>query len=264
MHLHRDGKTVGLVERYNGHYLLENNVDSTLSAYFAVTKSGSQEDWHQRLAHASEDAIKHLKMSAEGVKVIDGRVPKTNECETCALSKAHQIISQSSDKSEYSDNFFHRITYDLMQFTTTMNKDQWTSHVACAATDFNLGFTHPRKSDAVSIIQMAINIIETRYNGKVVFFRSDGEKSLGNDFHEYIAQKSITYESSAPDTPAQNGHSERKRDILAMKARAIRIDAGLPVYLWNELVKTAGYIANWTPMRKHKWITLFEQIVSGF
>lgn len=86
-----------------------------------------------------------------------------------------------------------------------MNRDQWVSHFSCATTDFNLVFTHPRKSDATGIIQKALNIIETRYNGKVVFFRSDGEKSLGIEFSDFISRKGITYEPSAPNTPAQSG-----------------------------------------------------------
>ena len=129
--------------------------------------------------------------------------------------------------------------------------------------DFNLVFTHARKSDATSIIKEAFAIIETRFNGKIVFFRSDGEKSLGIEYKDFIASKGITYESSAPDTPAQNGHSERKGSILAMRARAMRIGAGLPSYLRHELIKTAGYIANRTPMQKHGWKTPFEMVVGG-
>ena len=158
MHLHREEITIGLVERHNGHYLLENNMTSTPHASFAATKTRSMEDWHQILGHASLDAIRHLETSVKGVNVVGDKIPKTNKCETCALSKAHQIISRSFDKSEKSDKPFHRITYDLMQFTTAMNKDQWTSHFACTFSDFNLVFTHPKKSDAVSIIQKAINI----------------------------------------------------------------------------------------------------------
>lgn len=191
---------------------------------FAVTKTATMKNWHQILGHASHDAIAHLETSAEGVKLSDGKdrqIPKTNECQTCALSKAHRIISRSPDKSESSD---------LMQFATAVNKDQWASHFACAATDFNLVFTYSTKSEAVTIIQKAINLIETRYNGKMVFFRSDGERPLGKDFDKFITEKGITYEPSAPDTPAQNGHSERKGGTLAMKARVMRIDAGLPTY----------------------------------
>lgn len=35
-----------------------------------------------------------------------------------------------------------------------------------------------------------------------------------------------------------------------MKARAKRIEAGLPTYLGNEIMRTAGYIANRKPMQK--------------
>lgn len=267
MHLHQEVKTVGFVERYNGHYLLGNNVKiwkNDDQTGFAVAKTGSMQDWHQILGHAFYDAIQNLKDAAKGVKVLDkgkDQIPKTNKCKTCALSKMHQIISRKSDKSEDSNKPFHWVIYNLMQFTTAINKDQWVSHFACSSTDFNLVFTYPRKSDATMIIHKAINIIATRYNGKTVFFWSDGEKALGLEFGNFIAGKSIIYEPSFPDTPAQNGHFERKGRVLATKARALRIGAGLPTYLWNEHMRTAGYIANRTPMQKHNWKTLFEQAV---
>ena len=125
-----------------------------------------------------------------------------------------------------------------------MNRDQWVSHFSCMSTDFNLVFTHPKKLDVVSIIQQAIGIIETCYNRKLVFFQSDRERALGTNFDKFIKKKDITYEFSAPNTPAQNSHSEQKRGILAMKTRAMQIDVGFLTYLWNKIVKTAGYIIN--------------------
>lgn len=35
-----------------------------------------------------------------------------------------------------------------------------------------------------------------------------------------------------------------------MKTRAMRIDAGLSTYFWNEIVRIAGYIMNQTFMQK--------------
>lgn len=109
-----------------------------------------------------------------------------------------------------------------------MNKDEWMSHFACHATDFNMVFTHQRKSEATRIVREAINIIHIRFNAKIVFLRSDGERSLGNEFNDLLVETGITHESSAPDSPEQNGHSERKEGILTMKARVLRIDAELP------------------------------------
>ena len=113
------------------------------------------------------------------------------------------------------------------------------------------------------MVRKGIKIIQTRYNGKVVFFRTDGERSLGKDFEDLITELGISYEPSAPNTPEQNGHSERKGGVLSMKARAMRIDAGLPNYLWPWIYKTAGYIMNRTPMQKHQWKTSFENITGG-
>ena len=219
------------------------------------------------LAHESIEVIQHLESSTRGVKISnqdnEGKVPKTNECEPCALSKAHRLVSRSSDNAESSNAPFYRITYDLMQLNPAMKKDEWVSHFACHATDFNMVFTHGRKGEASRIVREAINLIETRFNAKVVFFRSDGERSLGNDFNDLLIDKGITYESSTPDTPEQNGHSERKGGILAMKARTMRIDAGQPIYLWPEIVRTAGYIANRTPMKKHQWETPYELVIGN-
>ena len=141
-----------------------------------------------------------------------------------------------------------------------MNKDQWISHVACSEYDFHMVFTHAHKSEAMEILIKAINIIETRHIGKVVFIRSDEERSLGARFTDFIDEKGIIFEPFASDTPAQNGHIERKGGILLTKARALRLEAGLPAYLWPWIVRIAQYIMNRTPMKKHGWKTPFELV----
>lgn len=145
-----------------------------------------------------------------------------------------------------------------MQFTTALNKDQWVSHIACSEYDFHLVYTHRLKLEATDTLRQAINVIQTRFNQKVAFIRSDGEQSLGNEFDALITELGITFEPSSPGTPEQNGHSERKGGILAVKARAMRLEANLLVYLWPWIVKTAGFIMNRTPMQKHGWKTPFD------
>jgi hypothetical protein len=96
-------------------------------------------------------------------------------------------------------------------------------------------------------------LIETRFNeAKVDFIRSDEKKSLRSDFRNFLIEKEISFEPFAPDSSKQNGHSERKEEILAMKARAMRIDARLPMHIWPEIFRTIDYIANRTPMTKHQ------------
>ena len=124
--LERNGETFCLLKKHGGHSLLEDNT-ATKSAkdspqgVFAVSATSSvvirtATEWHNILGHASADAIKHLASAAKGVGVKqDGvPVPKTNECEPCALSKAHNIVSRSLAKSEPSTRPFQRITFDLI------------------------------------------------------------------------------------------------------------------------------------------------------
>lgn len=111
--MRRGGKTLFFVT-YNGdHYLAEDNTESSQNlaaattdkpAVFAAVKSGTAVNWHQLLAHAGSDAIQHLAGAAEGVKIEENtKVPPTNMCETCALSKARRIVSRSPAKLEAFD-----------------------------------------------------------------------------------------------------------------------------------------------------------------
>jgi hypothetical protein len=276
MHLHVEDATVVNVQAYDEHYLLENNTSSSAvnqqkvnqRVYIAAKsiKSETAYQWHQLMTHASSEVIQHLKTSAEEEKMkitdkSDNSVLKTHECESCALSKMHKIIFRSAENVETSDKSFFRVTYDLIQLGPAFNKNEWVSHFACHAIDFNLVFTHEKKSDASRIVREAVNLIETRFNFKVVFIRSDEEKFLGADFKDFLVEKGISFEPFAPDSLKQNGHFERKGGILAMKARVMRIDAGLLNHLWPEIIRTTDYIANRTLMKKHQWKTSYELVL---
>ena len=204
----------------------------SISTQPSKPKSASAYKWHQILAHASGDAVQHLSSAAEGVEITDkNSISLINQCESCALAKAREIISRRSDNAEFSEAPFHRISYDLIQLEPALNKNQWISHIACYSTDFNILYTHRTKSEASSLVIQVINVIVNRFNRNVAFIRSDDEKSLKNDFFELLAQKRISFEPFAPDTQAQNGHSKRKGGILLIKARVLRIDVGFFHYL---------------------------------
>lgn len=97
----------------------------------------------------------------------------------------------------------------------------------------------------------------------IVFFRSDGEKSLDNNFRQFLSDRGITFETSAPGTPPQNGHSERSGGVIIAKARAMRIGANLPQILWPETLSASAYLSNRTPLRKLSWITPFEYVTGS-
>ena len=148
----------------------------------------------------------------------------------------------------------------MVELSSGYNGDRYISHFQCRQFLFNLVYTHPKKSDALQFFDKAINIIENQYNGKVRYIRLDGETSLGNAFETLVIEKGIKPERTAPDTPAQNGGSERSGRVIITKARTMRIEAGLPADMWPETVKAAGYTANRTPVKKLDWKTPFEAV----
>lgn len=127
--------------RNDGHYVLEDNSDklpmAAPTAHIAPPKSGTSLQWHQLLAHAGGDAIQRLTKAVEGVEVTDSnKTPTTNQCEVCAHSKAHRIVSRSPFKAETSDKPFYRITYDLIELKPSLNGHRYVSHIACESTEF--------------------------------------------------------------------------------------------------------------------------------
>ena len=154
------------------------------------------------MAHLSGDAITHLEDFSKDVKVFNTPVPKTHQCETCALTKSQQIISRSSDKSKNRNTPFARVSVDLIQFESGLNGHQWATHIACMYTDFNVLTTHRTKTGYCSFILDSIALFKRRFDWDVVFIRSDNETSFTNEFKDTLVKKSITLEESAPDTPA--------------------------------------------------------------
>ena len=169
---------------------MENN---TAPPAIFPAKSATAYEWHQLMAHVHNKAIQHLPVAAEGVVVSNkNKVPPTNKCETCALSKAYRIVSRSPAKSETSNKPFFRVTYDLIQMNTALNKDEWISYLADNVYDFQIIFTHRYKSTAFNAVRKGIIIIRVRYGAIVVFLRSNRESSLGQAFQDLIAELGIT------------------------------------------------------------------------
>ena len=80
------------------------------------------------------------------------------------------------------------------------------------------------------------------------------------DFMDNLSTSSISFKLAVVYTFEQNSYSEKKGGMLTTKARTMRITAHLLQQLWPEAIRTAGYIANRTPMRKHEWKMPYELV----
>jgi hypothetical protein len=88
------------------------------------------------------------------------------------------------------------------------------------------------------------------------------EANLSSSAREELASAGIKVEMRSHDTPAQLGGAERAGAVIVTVARVIRIHAGLPKALANELVCTAVRLLNVTLTKALGWRTP-QEIVTG-
>ena len=77
---------------------------------------------------------------------------------------------------------------------------------------------------------------------------------------EYLEQRGIKIEPSAPYTQDQNGGAERSGGVIKEKIRAMGVS--FPTELWPEVCRAAVYLANRTPRYLLQWKTPYEKFFS--
>ena len=82
--------------------------------------------------------------------------------------------------------------------------------------------------------------------------RSDNKKGYSNYLRDLCQELGIRLELRAEHHEEQNGFTENAGKQLVKKSRSMRLQANLPAHLSDELVRTAAYILNRTPLETNK------------
>ena len=91
-------------------------------------------------------------------------------------------------------------------------------------------------------------IAENFCGSKITLLRVDNAPELTKGkFASYCQNAGIAYEKTVPDTPNQNGITERCNLTLASMTRALLIDADLSDWFWPFAIQTAVHIKNRVP-----------------
>ena len=229
---------------------------------------------HQLLGHPGYQAIEHLRDSTTGLKVgTNGKGAQwTDECIPCIQSKMKEDVSRRP-RSDKACRPFYRISIDIIQLQkhgdACYNGDVWALHAVCEYTKLHEICTlkDRHKFTVVPAIIRLINKIEKAYGYQVAIVFLDGdvgygraEANLGSSAKEELESAGIKVEVRSPDTPAQLGGAERAGAIIVIVARVLRIHAGIPKALANELVCTAAKLLNFTPTKSIDWRTPQEMV----
>ncbi|KAG8491054.1 hypothetical protein CXB51_014208 [Gossypium anomalum] len=91
--------------------------------------------------------------------------------------------------------------------------------------------------------------LSTSKEDTIMLWHRSGREYFNSVLSPYLSDQGIIHQSSCPDTPQQNGISERKNQHLLAMARAIMFTMNVPKYLWGKAVFTACYLINRMPSK---------------
>ncbi|KAL2938151.1 Retrovirus-related Pol polyprotein from transposon TNT 1-94 [Bienertia sinuspersici] len=200
--------------------------------------------WHQRLGHAPLARIKSIQEVKEEI------LNEDEHCLICPQAKMTKLPFESNPKrAEKPFDLVHIDTWGAYRVPTRKNQKYFLTMVD----DFSrMVWVHlmVNKSDAYEAISKLINMAETHFSKKVKAIRSDNAWEFEDEkCRKLYTEKGIHHETSCINRPQQNARVERRHRNLLEMARALRMQAGLPVNMWGDCLLTAVHINNRLPTK---------------
>ncbi|KAL0435616.1 UNVERIFIED_CONTAM: Retrovirus-related Pol polyprotein from transposon RE1 [Sesamum radiatum] len=209
--------------------------------------------WHNRLGHASLQAIKHIP------DVISSDAVSEMPCDACHKAKQTRIPFPMS--SSHSLSSFDLVHLDLWGPYKEPNLCG-CSYVLTLVDDHSRSvwtFLITHKSQVPHTLKHFCSLIQTQFNKRIKVLRSDnGSEFINMDCKSLCNTLGIVHQTSCSYTPQQNGRVERKHRHLLNVARAILFHASLPLKFWGDSILTATFLINRTPTQLLNWKTPYE------
>ena len=169
-------------------------------------------------------------------------------CDTCSVAKHHRQPFLPSES--VTNHIFDLIHVDLWGPYRVKNITG-ASYFLTIVDDFSRAtWTHllSNKEQVKGTLTGFFCYVENHFNTKVKTLRSDnGTEIFQSECSEIFLKKGIIYQRSVAGVPQQNARVERKHRYLLDTARALKLHAGLPDYLWGECILSATHLINLLP-----------------
>ncbi|KAJ8129613.1 hypothetical protein O1611_g4017 [Lasiodiplodia mahajangana] len=264
----KDGSVVCELKDKFGQFIIEDIPWDVTKAAFGIRRNrfnswterppsaASERVWHLRLGHPGPEVLNHLPGHSKGVRV---KGTTSVECDACGRSKAKRKIRRQTREKPSRPG--QRIAVDFLDLEP--DSEGFWSAMLC--TDRYSGYVFDvylkrRTADAlVEAFKYLLGVLANQYHIKPEVLECDNEIVKAEALESFLRQEQhIRIEPSAPHTQAQNGGAERSGGVIKEKARAMRMGAKLPSFLWVETYKAAVYLHNRTPKYQLFWQSPYE------
>lgn len=239
--LEKNGVVILTAKREGRLYVVKEKQD-----FAHIARSKNDELWHRRLGHPNYSLIKGCYSNEDESGSED---PPDERCSVCIQGKMKRkkfpkstntrakevleiihtdVVGKITPTSLGGANYFVSFTDDYSRYTTV--------------------YPIKTKDKALQMFDEYRRAVENLHNKKIKFLRSDNGREFRNEkFDQYLAQHGILRQLTVPESPEQNGISERKNQTLINAARCLLIESGLDKSFWAEAVSTATYLWNKCP-----------------
>lgn len=194
----------------------------------------------------------------KGAEVTEGNTPKLQDCDTCAQSKAHRLISRRQRIKERLPAPLSDVSMDIVEYNIAFNGDKYMLYAYDESTRLHFVWSmHSTGQQALVEAYQELRRFVKNLGREIYVISTDNDASIGYIFKSVLRDDNVNLNLSAPYTAAQNP-SERAGGLLTTMARCMAIEGNLPEGLWPELVATAAYLLNRSPTRALKYKTPME------
>ncbi|KAL0339088.1 UNVERIFIED_CONTAM: Retrovirus-related Pol polyprotein from transposon TNT 1-94 [Sesamum angustifolium] len=211
--------------------------------------------WHNRLGHASMEAIKHIQ--EVDCTEFSSNIP----CDTCHKAKQSRIPFPVS--SSHATAIFDLVHMDLWG-PYKANSISGCTYLLTLVDDHSRClwiFLLKQKNQVPTVLHSFCSMVQNQFGKGIKIFRSDnGSEFINQDCRMLCANFGIIHQTSCSYTPQQNGRVERKHRHLLNVARALLLQASLPIKFWSDAILTAAYLINRTPTKVLGWKTPYEKL----
>lgn len=201
--------------------------------------------WHRRLGHICQSKMEE---TSEAVTGFNKPALLPYKCVVCLEAKAQR--NSFPRKSETNTTETLELIHCDLKGPANITGRKGNRYFITFTDDFSRFsciVLLKEKSQASEALRKYIAFAENAQGRRIKAIRADnGGEFVNQEFEDILAEKGISRQRTAANSPQQNGVAERLNRTLGEKAKALLFQSDLPKSFWEDSVTHATYLHNIT------------------